>query len=333
MTVSVIVPAFNVDAYVTACLESLRAAVRAAPGPSCEVLCVNDGSTDGTARLLDDFRERAGDDPCFRVRVWHLPNRGVAAARTFALEKAVGSWFAFVDADDLVSPDCFSSFLAGLSAYPDADLVRVGTSPFEDGTLPAWSGTGCVSLLDIRADLPAPLTMFGFTEMLYRASKFRDLRFEEFRVGEDIVFSARCFARADSIAVVDRTAYGYRIRSGSRMHGAPSVARVKGQIDYLAAMFGVLASSGKSLSSAFTRSRGNVWFENTPAQLLSRPLDPEWRHCWRYWLDSLATARTMRFFSPWQRFVVRVLSATRSRLAALFLCIVPYLLKKGGFHR
>lgn len=205
MTVSVIVPAFNVDAYVTACLESLRAAVRAASGPSCEVLCVNDGSTDGTARLLDDFRERAGDDPCFRVRVWHLPNRGVAAARTFALEKAVGSWFAFVDADDLVSPDCFSSFLAGLSAYPDADLVRVGTSPFEDGTLPAWSGTGRVSLLDIRADLPAPLTMFGFTEMLYRASKFRDVRFEEFRVGEDIVFSARCFARADSIAVVDRT--------------------------------------------------------------------------------------------------------------------------------
>lgn len=89
--ISVLVPVYNLENRIEACL----AALQASRFPDFEVLCLDDGSTDATPALLDAAAAR---DP--RFRVFHLPHRGVSAARNFGLDHAVGDYLTFVDGDD-----------------------------------------------------------------------------------------------------------------------------------------------------------------------------------------------------------------------------------------
>ena len=89
--VSVIVPVYNVEAYLARCVASLRGQTY----PDLEIILVDDGSADGSGLLCDSF---AREDP--RIRVIHQPNAGVSAARNAGLEAASGSYVCFVDGDD-----------------------------------------------------------------------------------------------------------------------------------------------------------------------------------------------------------------------------------------
>ena len=95
MKLSVIVPVYNVAPYLRECLDSLLAQTCA----DWEAVCVDDGSTDGSGAILDEY---AANDP--RFRVIHQKNAGVSAARNAAIDVAKGEWIAFLDADDAVSP-------------------------------------------------------------------------------------------------------------------------------------------------------------------------------------------------------------------------------------
>ncbi|MCD8311357.1 MAG: glycosyltransferase [Firmicutes bacterium] len=94
--VSVIVPFYNIENCVDYCLNSLLTQSY----DNFEVVCVNDGSTDNTARRLD-----AVADSDNRIRVFHKENEGVSVARNYGVEHSNGNWISFVDGDDIVSPD------------------------------------------------------------------------------------------------------------------------------------------------------------------------------------------------------------------------------------
>ena len=96
--ISVIVPCFNADRYLSICLESLKAQ----KAPQIEMIFIDDGSTDATGAILDAF---AAQEP--RARVAHIPNAGVSAARNRGLEMAAGKYIAFVDADDALEENSF----------------------------------------------------------------------------------------------------------------------------------------------------------------------------------------------------------------------------------
>lgn len=113
-TVSVIVPAYNVEQYLREALESVVAQTRAAH----EVLVVNDGSTDGTGAVADAV---ASEHP--NVRVLHQQNGGPGVARNVAIDAATGEFFSFLDADDAMLPDRLETQVGYLLAHPEADLV------------------------------------------------------------------------------------------------------------------------------------------------------------------------------------------------------------------
>lgn len=94
--VSVIVAAYNAEKYIRRCLDSILAQTM----PDFEVIVVNDGSTDGTPAILDEY---AAKDP--RVRVIHKPNGGVASARQAGLDAAQGEYTIHADSDDWVEPE------------------------------------------------------------------------------------------------------------------------------------------------------------------------------------------------------------------------------------
>ena len=114
--ISVIVPVYNAEATLARCLESLtRGQVQA-----LEIICVNDGSTDSSADILEQWKQADS-----RIKVFTQPNAGVSAARNRGLQHVRGRYLAFVDADDEVTPDYLSNLLNHALQY-DADLVVCG---------------------------------------------------------------------------------------------------------------------------------------------------------------------------------------------------------------
>lgn len=100
--VSVVVPVYNVENYLEECLDSI---LKQSYG-NIEVLLVDDGSTDQSGRICDVY---AGKDE--RVKVFHLKNGGVSAARNFGIEQADGDYLLFVDSDDCIHVDLIRIFL------------------------------------------------------------------------------------------------------------------------------------------------------------------------------------------------------------------------------
>ena len=90
MKLSIIIPVYNVVRYIEPCLESIGRHDE----EMVEVICVDDGSTDGSAETLDSLAER------FDLKVIHQKNAGVSAARNRGLDEASGEWITFCDSDD-----------------------------------------------------------------------------------------------------------------------------------------------------------------------------------------------------------------------------------------
>lgn len=112
MKVSVIVPVYNTIDYLTRCIDSILGQSFA----DFELLLVDDGSTDGSGDLCDSFLTKDS-----RVRVFHLQNGGVSAARNYGIQQAQGEWICFVDSDDEVLED----YLLDMVSAIDADDLLV----------------------------------------------------------------------------------------------------------------------------------------------------------------------------------------------------------------
>lgn len=105
--ISVIVPAYNVEDYIEACLSSILNSTF----HDIELIVVDDGSTDKTAELCDRLTSTDG-----RVRVIHQPNAGVAAARNAGLKASKGEFISFVDSDDVVHPRMIETLWNAISS-------------------------------------------------------------------------------------------------------------------------------------------------------------------------------------------------------------------------
>lgn len=116
MILSVIVPVYNTKAYLSRCLDSILKQQIS----DMEIICVDDGSTDGSGDVLDQY---AAMDT--RIRVIHKTNEGVVAARRNGLEIAKGKYTAYVDSDDWIAPEMYST-LCNVAQQYGADMVSSG---------------------------------------------------------------------------------------------------------------------------------------------------------------------------------------------------------------
>ena len=110
--VSIMMPAFNAEQYIGQAIQS----VTSQSYPSWELVVVDDGSTDGTARVVEQFKD-------LRIKLIHQANGGEAAARNTALQHMTGEFIAFLDADDLYLPDHLKLTVGILQQHPEWDGV------------------------------------------------------------------------------------------------------------------------------------------------------------------------------------------------------------------
>ena len=118
--VSIIVPCYNAAAWLRTTLESALAQT----WPHCEVIVVDDGSTDTSLAIAREFESRG-------VRVIAQPNQGASAARNQGLRAAAGAFIQFLDADDLISPDKIAAQVAWLQDRPAGTVATCAWGRFE----------------------------------------------------------------------------------------------------------------------------------------------------------------------------------------------------------
>ena len=124
-TVSVVLPAYNAEAFVAEAVESVRAQTY----DDYELLAVNDGSTDRTGEILDEL---AAGFPA--MRVIHQANTGLAGARNAAIATMQGQYIALLDADDVWLPEKLARCVAFLDENPDLSIVYTPMDPFDGKT-------------------------------------------------------------------------------------------------------------------------------------------------------------------------------------------------------
>jgi len=118
---SIIVPVYNVELYLKECLESLVSQ----DVKDIEIICVDDGSTDGSNKILEEYEEKYHS-----VRVFHKENGGLSSARNFGLNKARGKYVVFVDSDDLWKTKDAASYIINLMEKEGLDMLIYGIEPF-----------------------------------------------------------------------------------------------------------------------------------------------------------------------------------------------------------
>ena len=127
MKLSIIVPVYNVERCLGRCLDSIAVEMQ----EDYELILVDDGSTDRSGSLCDDF---AAKHPQLHVVVVHQTNRGVSAARNQGLELARGEYVTFVDSDDYLSPKSIVENMEFLLANPEVDLLEYPIEMFAESS-------------------------------------------------------------------------------------------------------------------------------------------------------------------------------------------------------
>lgn len=209
--ISVIVPAYNVEEWIEECCKSVFSQTY----PNIELIVVDDGSQD---RTFDCLQKAAGNRQ--NVKIVHTENGGVCRARNTGLEASQGEFVAFLDADDMLLPDCLS-FLYQRITNENCDIaIGQKVSVKSDGTCleqhfpkesESWSGLE--GLENSLREHPATYSVWG---KLYRKSFLADVRFVEGRrVHEDSFFLFQCMLKQPRVSVSDRVVLRYRITENS----------------------------------------------------------------------------------------------------------------------
>jgi len=213
---SVVVPAYDVAAYLPACLDSVLAQSSSLGRVGLEVVVVDDGSPDDSGAIAESYAAR---DP--RVRVVHTENRGLGAARNEGFRHVTGDLLAFADSDDVVPPGAYAALLRQLTRT-GADFV-VGSvarleGPADDQRLvePPWMRRLHRQRMDLVIDdLPEILGDVFAWNKLFRTSFWRDtgLSWPEGTRYEDQPTTTLAYLRARRFGLVPDVVYHWRIRS------------------------------------------------------------------------------------------------------------------------
>ena len=214
--ISVIVPVYNVEGYLDSCLGSLEDQSLA----DIDIICVNDGSTDGSREVLSRWKQR---DP--RIRVIDKPNGGLSSARNAGVDVAATEYVCFLDSDDRFHPNACAEIVRLLD-QTGADVLTFGATLNPPETRDRWLER-VLSPEDALYDGYSPKLMFldATRPFAWRTACRREflndkgIRFaEDVRFGEDQLFDFAIYPRSSRTAVSSEKLYEYRVaREGSLM--------------------------------------------------------------------------------------------------------------------
>jgi len=219
-TFSLIVPIYKIEEYLPKCIDS----VLAQKNQDFELLLIDDGSPDGSGKLIDDYASRYPD----KIRAIHQPNGGAGAARNHGISLSKGEYLLFVDGDDYLD-DTLLSDLAEQIEKTQADLYLFGAHVERDGVKNGELHE-LVKIGQICNASDAPELFFGIMapwNRAYKKSLFADLAFASKVWYEDIRIVTKVNALAGTVVRLPKPYYHYLQREGSAMNNKNSERNVE----------------------------------------------------------------------------------------------------------
>lgn len=206
---TVLVPCYNVEKYVTQCLESILGQTYS----NIEVICIDDGSTDSTPKILQDFSKR---DP--RIKIITKPNSGYGHSMNIGLDHASGDFIGIVESDDFIKQDMFEKLVTNAIKY-QLDISRCSFYKYQ---------TSSHSVTTIKTDyVPKDRVLrpideqgpFSMPPSIWASIYRKDflsknkIRFLETPGAsyQDTAFSFKCYYSADRFLMIDEPLLYYRI--------------------------------------------------------------------------------------------------------------------------
>lgn len=215
MRFSVVIPVYNVAEYLPGCIDS----VLANGCGDCEIILVDDGSTDGICPgICDDYAARYPD----LIRVIHQENRGLGGARNTGLEAAKGDYMLFVDSDDTLEPHTLNRLNEAIERS-GADIIAFNLysddgagqkTPVKANGLLAEEAFSLTDKPEFLLSLPSAWSRAWKRELFLSTG----VRYPSRVWYEDIRTSSKLFARAESVYTIDDCLYNYLQRPGSIMN-------------------------------------------------------------------------------------------------------------------
>jgi len=215
-TISVIIPAYNVEKYIKKCLTGVVSQTY----KDLEIIVVNDGSTDNTLEIIKTF---ANDS---RVKIIKQKNAGVTAARNAGIEAVSGEYTAFVDSDDYLELDMYEKLHAALGTANSDVAVCDYNLIYDERVDGNYS-----RMRDETADLnDAPRYFFKYCACakpnnyiwtrLYKSEIIKNsgVRFEQYKLGDDTLFNFKLLPHIKRAAYIKDAMYNYLQRTDSNIY-------------------------------------------------------------------------------------------------------------------
>lgn len=211
--VSVIVPVYNVEAYLLRCIESIVNQTY----KKLEILLVDDGSLDKCGQICDEWAEKDR-----RVTAFHKENGGLSDARNYALDRMNGAYVTFIDSDDFVDEQ-FVSILMETITESGMDIAMSGFETVYDGDTGTKLGKSEYKLIPypkeemLRKNLKVQVGPNACGK-LYRKKVFNTIRFPKGLLYEDLAIVYDVLEEANGMAYVEAPLYKYYTRENSIMN-------------------------------------------------------------------------------------------------------------------
>lgn len=226
LKLSVIMPVYNSEKY----LEKTISSVLEQSLKELELICIDDGSDDGSLQILQQYAEKDN-----RVKIIRQPNRGQGTARNKGIEAAAGSYLTFIDSDDFIEPEMYERLLNSACLY-NADISLCHITKYDEQTktqkkfrmlkkcsltdgLPVWQdmqpAEGILSPEEIRQTVL--VSPHYSCNKIYRTSfiKEKQIKFAPGKLYEDVMFGLRALLEATTVSYVNIFSYCYLIRKQS----------------------------------------------------------------------------------------------------------------------
>lgn len=215
--VSVIIPCYNLEAYIVECIKS----VENQSFHDFEVIVVDDGSKDGSVESIKQYISDSGNS---NIELVCKKNGGASSARNEGMKHANGKYISFIDGDDFINRDYLKNRVEA-AIQNDADLCVGGIRIYQNGTY----GETCIlnrNSFDERGEIEKNIDELKFMFIdpigkLYRREIVQNfnLQFDErLKVAEDLAFALDFFVYVNRLQIIDDCTYNYRIRSDSLIH-------------------------------------------------------------------------------------------------------------------
>ena len=217
--ISIIVPIYNSDKNLHQCINSILQQTF----KGFELLLINDGSTDASALICDEY---AFTDT--RIKVFHKENGGVSSARNIGLQNAKGEWITFIDSDDVIDKYLLSNLIKG--AEDHSDFVLSGINRYKDNIIKPF--------FEFNKNETLMLKDFLFKYSLYQyfagpwGKLFKNQLIKDNNIsfnsslswGEDALFNVQYLKFCDTVRTVKFSGYNYRQLSSGLANSNFSVA-------------------------------------------------------------------------------------------------------------